>query len=75
MLYGNLTIIVSETKVFAFLPSLDKDSNDEVDTEQLTAVVDAVDVTFMPHDNPEISRESRDLLIKDIVIEHVMASP
>ena len=33
-----------------------KDSNDEVATEQLTAIVDAkVDVTFMPHDGPEIS--------------------
>ena len=29
-----------------------KDSDDEVATEQLTAVVD---VTFMPHDNPETS--------------------
>ena len=35
---------------------LDKDSDDEVATEQLTARVDEqVDVTFMPHDDPKIS--------------------
>ena len=38
-----------------FSPSFGKDSDDEVATEQLTAVVDArVDVTFMPHDVVEI---------------------
>ena len=29
-----------------------QDSDDEIATKQLTAVVD---VTFLPHDNPEIS--------------------
>ena len=32
-----------------FLPSFGKDSDDEVATEQLTAVV-----TFMPHNTPKI---------------------
>ena len=32
-----------------FSPSFGKDSDDELPTEQLTAVVD---VTFMPHNNP-----------------------
>ena len=36
-----------ETKVLGFSPSFGKDTDDEVATEQLTAV----DVTFMPHDN------------------------
>ena len=37
-------------------PSFDKDSDDEVATEQLTSVVNAqVDVTFISHDDPEIS--------------------
>ena len=35
-----------------FQPSFGKDFDDEVVTEQLTAVVD---VTFMPHGDPEIS--------------------
>ena len=47
---------VSETKVsfgqLGFSPSFGKDSDDEIATEQLTAVVDS---TFLPHDNPEIS--------------------
>ena len=51
---------ISETKVsfglLGFSPSFGKDSDDEVATKQLTAVVSAVvDVTFLPHDNPEIS--------------------
>ena len=50
--YHNL---ISESKVLGFSPSFDKNSNDEVATEQLTALVDAEDVTFMSHDNPEIS--------------------
>ena len=37
--------------LLSFLPSFGKDSDDEVATKQLTAVVD---VTFLPHDNPEI---------------------
>ena len=47
---------ISETKVsladWAFHRHLAQDFDDEVATEQLTAVVD---VTFMPHDNLEIS--------------------
>ena len=46
---------ILETKTFVcwlgFSPSLGKDS-DEVATERLTTVVD---VTVMPHDNPEVS--------------------
>ena len=38
---------ISETKVLGFSPSFGKDHDDEVATEQLTAV----NVTFMPHDN------------------------
>ena len=38
--------------LLGFLPSFGKDSDDEVATKQLTAVVD---VTFLLHDNPEIS--------------------
>ena len=34
-----------------FSPSFGKDSDDELPTEQPIAVVD---VTFMPHNNPEI---------------------
>ena len=45
---------ISETKVsfglLGFSPSFGRDSDDEVATKQLTAVVDV-----MPHDNPEIS--------------------
>ena len=50
-----------------FSPLVGEDSDDEVVTEQLTAVVD---VSFFPHNNPEISQEferSRDTLIKNIV--------
>ena len=49
---------VSETKVsfglLGFSPSFGKDSDDEVATKQLTAVVD-LGITFLPYDNPEIS--------------------
>ena len=52
----NLTIIAFRKQKSHWLiglsPLLGKDSDDEVATEQLTAVVD---VTFLPHDNPEIS--------------------
>ena len=47
---------ILETKVsfglLDFSPSFGKDSDDEVATKQLTAVVD---VTFLPYDYPEIS--------------------
>ena len=47
---------ISETKVsfglLGFSPSFRKYSDDEVAIKQLSA---AVDVTFLPHDNPEIS--------------------
>ena len=47
---------ISKTTVpladWAFSPSCGKDSDNEVATEQLTAVVD---VTFMPNDNLKIS--------------------
>ena len=43
---------ISETKILGFSPSFGKDSDNELATEQLIAVVD---VTFMLHDNPEIS--------------------
>ena len=51
-LYGNLTIILHfvNNNLFGFSPSFGKDSNHEVATEQLTAVVD---VTFIPHNNPD----------------------
>ena len=49
-------IYISETKVFfgllGFSPSFDKDSDDKVAIKQLTAVAD---VTFLSHDNPEVS--------------------
>ena len=55
--YGHNCIL--ETKIcLGFSPSFGKDSDDEVATEQLhvSAIVDVqVDVTFMPHDDPEIS--------------------
>ena len=55
MLHRNLTKNrISETKFLGFSPSFDK-TDDEVTTEQLTALVDAVGVTFIPNDNPEIS--------------------
>ena len=39
-----------------FSPSFGKDSNDEVATKQFTTVLDAwVDITFIPHNDPEIS--------------------
>ena len=38
--------------LLGFSPSFGKDSDNEVATKQLTAVVD---FTFLPHDNPEIS--------------------
>ena len=54
MLYGNLTIIAfwKHKLLWDFSPLFGKDCDDEVATEQLTAVVD---ITFMPHDNPEMS--------------------
>ena len=56
MLHRNLTIIVFWKQKLFWLIGLfiifAKASDDEIGTEQLTAVVD---VTFMPHDNPEIS--------------------
>ena len=69
MLHGNLMAVysiyayghnrISETKalwLLGFSPSFGKDFDDEVATEQLTGVVDVrVDVTFMPHNDPEIS--------------------
>ena len=51
---------ISETKVLGFSQSFDKDSNDEVAPEQLTAVEV---VTFMPHDNRKY--------IEDIEIKQV----
>ena len=53
-------IIIFQKQKFLWLirlsPSFNKDSDDEVATEQLTAVVDVqVDVTFMPRDDPKIS--------------------
>ena len=57
MLHGNLTIIAFWKLKSLWLIGLftiinfGKDSNDEVATEQLTAVVN---FTFLPHDNPEI---------------------
>ena len=74
---GNLTSIIAFWKqslfgLLGFSPSFGKDSDDKVATKQLTVVVDVrVDVTFMPHDDQEISdsHESRDILIKDSVIE------
>ena len=55
-LHRNLTIIaIRNQKLFGWLgfsSSFGKDSDDEVATEQLSAVVD---VTFMPHNNPKIS--------------------
>ena len=74
MLHRNLTKNrTSETKFLGFSPSFDKNPDDEVATEQLTALVDAVNVTFIPNDNLEISQyygQSQDALIKDSVIEH-----
>ena len=61
MLHGNLTAIIAFRKqkpirLIGLLPSFGKDSDDKGATKQLTAVVDArVDVTFMTHDDPEIS--------------------
>ena len=46
---------ISEAKFLGFSPLFDKNPDDEVATEQLTALVDAVDVTSIPNDNPEIS--------------------
>ena len=55
--YGHNCIL--ETKIsLGFSPSFGKDSDDEVAIEQLhvSAIVDVqVDVTFMPHDDLEIS--------------------
>ena len=61
MLHGNLTAIIKFGQqkslwLIEFSPSFGNDSDDEVATEQLTVVVFVrVDVTFMPHDDPEIS--------------------
>ena len=61
MLQGNLTAIIAFRKqnplrLIGLSPSFGKDSDDKGATKQLTAVVDAhVDVTFMPHDDLEIS--------------------
>ena len=56
MLHRNLTIIAFRRQRsfadWALSLLFGKDSDDEVATKQLTAIVD---VTFMPHDNPEIS--------------------
>ena len=41
-----------QKSLFCFSPSFGKDSDDEEATEQLTG---EVDVTFMPHDDLEIS--------------------
>ena len=46
--FGNKTLF----DCLGFSPSFSKDSDDEVATEQLAAVVD---VTFMPHHNPKMS--------------------
>ena len=55
--HGNLSIIAFRKQKslgqLGFSTSFGKDSDDEVATQQLTAVVD---VMFMPHDDPEISR-------------------
>ena len=48
----NLTIITFHKQKPVSSPSFGKDSDNEVATELLTAVVD---VTFMPHNNSEIS--------------------
>ena len=74
---GNLTSIIAFRKqkslrLIGLLTIICKDSDDKVATKQLTAIVDArVDVTFMPHDDLEISDylESPDPLIKDSVFE------
>ena len=57
MPHGNFATITFWKQKFVwligfFITISQKDSNDEVATKQLTAIVD---VTFMPHDNPEIS--------------------
>ena len=44
---------ISKTKVLGFSPSFGKDPDDEVASEQLTAVKV---VTFMPHDNQKHQR-------------------
>ena len=50
--FGNKTLF----DWLGFSPLFGKDSDDEVATEQQTAVVDMwVDVKFMSHDDPEIS--------------------
>ena len=57
MLHGYLMAIIAFLKQKSLIDwaSFDKDS-DEVATEQLIPVVDVqVDVTFMPHDDPDIS--------------------
>ena len=48
----NLTIITIHKQKLVFSSSFGNDSDNEVATELLTAVVD---VTFMPHNNSEIS--------------------
>ena len=54
--HGNLTIITFQKKYLLLADWIFRnhlrDSDDEVATEQLTAVVD---VMFMPHNDPEIS--------------------
>ena len=58
---GNLTAAIIPFRkqrslwLIGLLPSFGKDSDEEVATEQLTAVGTTVDFTFMPHDDPEIS--------------------
>ena len=50
---------ILETKISVWLnfsPSFGKNSDDEVATEQLIALVDVqIDVTLMPHNDPVIS--------------------
>ena len=50
--YHNHILETKSLDWLGFSPSFGKDFDDEAATEQLTAVVD---VTFMPHDDPEIS--------------------
>ena len=68
MLHNSFLIIVTFWKrkplrLIRFSPIFGKDSDVEVATVQLIAVVDVI---FAPHDNPEISGQSRDPIIKDI---------
>ena len=59
--YGNFTATIIPFRkqrflwLIGLLPSFGIDSDNEVATEQLTAVGTRIDFTFMQHDDPEIS--------------------